>query len=40
MSRTPNFTGWHALILHRADANTDRLERQLQAFAAWQGVRG
>lgn len=29
MSRTPNFTGWHALILHRADANTERLERQL-----------
>jgi AmiR/NasT family two-component response regulator len=29
MSRTPNFTGWHALILHREDANTERLERQL-----------
>jgi AmiR/NasT family two-component response regulator len=29
MSRTPNFTGWHVLILHREDANTERLERQL-----------
>lgn len=29
MSRTPNFTGWTALILHREDANTERLERQL-----------
>lgn len=29
MSRTPNFTGWHAVILHRDDANTERLERQL-----------
>jgi AmiR/NasT family two-component response regulator len=29
MSRTPNFTGWHAMILHREDANTERLERQL-----------
>lgn len=29
MSKTPNFTGWHALILHREDANTERLERQL-----------
>ena len=28
MSRTPNFTGWHAVILHRQDANTERLERQ------------
>ena len=29
MNKTPNFTGWHALILHREDANTERLERQL-----------
>jgi AmiR/NasT family two-component response regulator len=29
MSRTPNFTGWRAVILHREDSNTDRLERQL-----------
>ena len=29
MSRTPNFTGWRAVILHREDANTERLERQL-----------
>jgi AmiR/NasT family two-component response regulator len=28
MSRTPNFTGWQAVILHREDSNTDRLERQ------------
>ncbi|MBX9457980.1 MAG: ANTAR domain-containing protein [Rhizobium sp.] len=28
MSRTPNFTGWHAVILHRGDSNTERLERQ------------
>lgn len=29
MSRTPNFTGWHAVILHREDMNTERLTRQL-----------
>lgn len=29
MSRTPNFTGWRATILHREDSNTERLERQL-----------
>ncbi len=29
MSRTPNFTGWRAVILHREDGNTERLERQL-----------
>lgn len=29
MSRTPNFTGRHAAILHREDANTERLQRQL-----------
>lgn len=29
MSRTPNFTGWHAAILHREDSNTERLTRQL-----------
>jgi AmiR/NasT family two-component response regulator len=29
MSRTPNFTGWHAVILHREDGNTERLIRQL-----------
>ena len=29
MSRTPNFTGWHAAILHREDANTEKLTRQL-----------
>jgi AmiR/NasT family two-component response regulator len=28
MNRTPNFTGWHAVILHREDANTERLTRQ------------
>ena len=28
MSRTPNFTGWRAVILHREDSNTERLERQ------------
>ncbi|TWF58979.1 ANTAR domain-containing response regulator [Neorhizobium alkalisoli] len=28
MSRTPNFTGWKAVILHREDSNTERLERQ------------
>lgn len=28
MSKTPNFTGWHAMILHREDTNTERLERQ------------
>ncbi|WP_112944760.1 MULTISPECIES: ANTAR domain-containing response regulator [unclassified Rhizobium] len=29
MSRTPNFTGWRAVILHREDSNTERLERQI-----------
>jgi AmiR/NasT family two-component response regulator len=29
MNRTPNFTGWHAVILHREDSNTERLTRQL-----------
>jgi AmiR/NasT family two-component response regulator len=28
MSRTPNFTGWRAVILHREDNNSERLERQ------------
>lgn len=28
MSRTPNFTGWQAVILHREDSNIERLERQ------------
>ena len=29
MSKTPNFTGWRAVILHREDSNTERLMRQL-----------
>lgn len=29
MRETPNFTGWHAAILHRDDSNTERLIRQL-----------
>jgi AmiR/NasT family two-component response regulator len=29
MRETPNFTGWHAAILHRDDSNTERLVRQL-----------
>lgn len=41
MSRTPNFTGWQAVILHREDSNTERLERQLgllgiRATRRWQ----
>jgi AmiR/NasT family two-component response regulator len=32
MNRTPHFTGWQAVILHREDANTERLERQLGLF--------
>jgi len=27
--KTPNFTGWRAVILSEADGNTDRLRRQL-----------
>lgn len=27
--KTPNFTGWRAIILSEADGNTDRLRRQL-----------
>lgn len=30
MTETPNFTGWHATVLHREDGNTDRLIRQLR----------
>ena len=30
MRQTPNFTGWHAAILHRSDANTEKLSRQLK----------
>jgi AmiR/NasT family two-component response regulator len=30
MRKTPNFTGWHAAILHREDSNTERLVRQLK----------
>lgn len=29
MRQTPNFTGWHAAILHRSDSNTEKLKRQL-----------
>ncbi|MDB5525360.1 MAG: hypothetical protein JWM58_3123 [Rhizobium sp.] len=29
MSKTPSFTGWHAVVLHREDSNTDRLKRQM-----------
>lgn len=49
MNRTPNFTGWHAVILHREDANTERLTRQLgllgiratrqwEPLASWDGA--
>lgn len=30
MSATPNFTGWAAVVLHRADDTTERLCRQLR----------
>ncbi len=30
MRETPNFTGWHAAIIHREDSNTERLIRQLR----------
>ncbi|MBB3657793.1 AmiR/NasT family two-component response regulator [Rhizobium sp. BK650] len=30
MRETPNFTGWHAVVLHREDGNTERLIRQLR----------
>jgi AmiR/NasT family two-component response regulator len=41
MSRTPNFTGWKAVILHREDSNTERLERQfgllgIRAVRRWE----
>lgn len=29
IANTPNFTGWHAVILAEEDGNTDRLRRQL-----------
>ncbi len=30
MRQTPNFTGWHAIVLHRSDSNTEKLARQLK----------
>jgi AmiR/NasT family two-component response regulator len=30
MRETPNFTGWHAAVLHREDGNTEKLVRQLR----------
>src|SRR5262245_43023031 len=30
MKETPNFTGWHAVVLHREDGNTEKLIRQLR----------
>lgn len=30
MKETPNFTGWHAALLHPEDSMTDRLVRQLK----------
>lgn len=30
MRQTPNFNGWRATVLHRADATTERLTRQLR----------
>ena len=30
MRETPNFTGWHAVVLHRDDGNAERLIRQLR----------
>jgi AmiR/NasT family two-component response regulator len=30
MRETPNFTGWHAAVLHREDGNTEKLIRQLR----------
>jgi AmiR/NasT family two-component response regulator len=30
MRQTPNFTGWHAAVIHRADNNTEKLIRQLR----------
>lgn len=32
MRETPNFAGWRATILHREDATTERLTRQLKLF--------
>lgn len=30
MRQTPNFSNWRATVLHRADANTERLSRHLR----------
>ncbi|HMF68146.1 MAG TPA: ANTAR domain-containing protein [Phyllobacterium sp.] len=30
MKETPNFTGWRVTVLHRSDATTERLTRQLK----------
>jgi AmiR/NasT family two-component response regulator len=30
MRETPNFTGWHATVIHREDGNTEKLIRQLR----------
>lgn len=32
MRETPNFAGWRATVLHREDATTERLTRQLKLF--------
>lgn len=39
MRQTPNFTGWHAAILHREDSNTERLIRQLALLGFSMSVR-
>jgi len=39
MRETPNFTGWHAAILHRDDSNTERLIRQLKLLGLRASVR-
>jgi AmiR/NasT family two-component response regulator len=30
MRETPNFTNWHAVVIHREDGNTEKLIRQLR----------
>ena len=39
MSATPNFTGQHAIVLHRPGDTTDRLERQLNVLGLKVSVR-
>ena len=39
MRETPNFTGWHAVVLHRDDGNAERLT-EMDALVAYLQIIG